>query len=123
MVSKTQLEIMIDANEKLIMLYFNIGKILEENSKWGNKFIDSIAIEFKIVEFKPEFAGKMSFYLTALDEKLKTETDNASIGIILCQTKNNKVVDYSLKYINRPIGVSEYKIFNKSIKDILEKLK
>lgn len=82
-----------------------------------------VAIELKVVEFKPEFAGKMLFYLTALDEILKSKDDNPSIGIILCQTKNDRVIDYSLKYINRPVGVSEYKIFNKLTKDILEKLR
>lgn len=48
MVSKTRLEIMLDANSKLIELYFNIGKILEEKSQWGNKFIDALALELKL---------------------------------------------------------------------------
>lgn len=72
-----------------------------------------IAVELKVVEFKPEFASKMGFYLTALDEEVKDESDNPSIGIILCQNKSNKIVDYTLKYINKPVGVSEYKIFDK----------
>lgn len=46
-ITKTQLEIMTDANKKLVDLYFNIGKTLEENSKWGNKFIDNVAMELK----------------------------------------------------------------------------
>ena len=72
-----------------------------------------IAVELKVVEFKPEFASKMGFYLTALDEEVKDNADNPSIGIILCQNKSNKIVDYTLKYINKPVGVSEYKIFDK----------
>ena len=72
-----------------------------------------IAVELKVVEFKPEYASKMGFYLTALDEEVKDESDNPSIGIILCQNKSNKIVDYTLKYINKPVGVSEYKIFDK----------
>lgn len=47
-IQKTQLEIMMDANNKLVNLYYNIGKILEENSKWGNKFIDNIATDVKM---------------------------------------------------------------------------
>ncbi len=81
-----------------------------------------IAVELKVVEFKPEFASKMGFYLTALDEEIKDENDNPSIGIILCQTKSNKIVDYTLKYINKPVGVSEYKIFEQISKEIQNKL-
>lgn len=81
-----------------------------------------IAVELKVVEFKPEFASKMGFYLTALDEEVKDENDNPSIGIILCQNKSNKIVDYTLKYINKPVGVSEYKIFEQLTQEIQEKL-
>ena len=81
-----------------------------------------IAVELKVVEFKPEFASKMGFYLTALDEEIKDENDNPSIGIILCQNKSNKIVDYTLKYINKPVGVSEYKIFDQLSKEIQSKL-
>lgn len=67
----------------------------------------------------------MSFYLTALDELVKEENDNPSIGIILCQNKKDKVVDFTLKYINRPVGVSDYKIFdelpNKIFKELTDK--
>lgn len=81
-----------------------------------------IAVELKVVEFIPEFASKMGFYLTALDEEVKDENDNPSIGIILCQNKSNKIVDYTLKYINKPVGVSEYKIFDKLSNDVLKEL-
>lgn len=81
-----------------------------------------IAVELKVVEFKPEFASKMGFYLTALDEEVKDENDSPSIGIILCQNKSNKIVDYTLKYINKPVGVSEYKIFDQLNKEIQSKL-
>ena len=81
-----------------------------------------IAVELKVVEFIPEFASKMGFYLTALDEEVKDENDNPSIGIILCQNKSNKIVDYTLKYINKPVGISEYKIFDKLSNDLLKKL-
>lgn len=81
-----------------------------------------IAVELKVVEFKTEFASKMGFYLTVLDEDVKDENDNPSIGIILCQNKSNKIVDYTLKYINKPVGVSEYKILNKVTSEALKKL-
>lgn len=72
-----------------------------------------VAVELKTSEFKTEFASKMGFYLTVLDEEVKDENDNPSIGLILCPNKSNKIVDYTLKFINKPVGVSEYKIFDK----------
>ena len=67
-----------------------------------------IAIELKIGEFKPEYAGKMQFYLTALDETAKLDDENPSIGIIVCKSKNRTVVEYTLKNANAPIGVATY---------------
>jgi predicted nuclease of restriction endonuclease-like (RecB) superfamily len=67
-----------------------------------------VVIELKSVEFEPDFAGKLNFYLSAVDNLLKTEHDNPSIGILLCNGKNGIEVEYSLKDINKPIGVSEY---------------
>ena len=81
-----------------------------------------IAVELKVGDFKPEFASKMGFYLTALDEEIKDENDNPSIGLILCQNKSNKIVDYTLKFINKPVGVSEYKIFDKLTAELQDKL-
>ena len=69
-----------------------------------------IAIELKTVEFEPEFAGKMNFYLELLDEQEKQPDDNPSIGIILCPIKDNIEVEYALRSSNKPIGVSEYKL-------------
>lgn len=71
-----------------------------------------IAIELKTVEFEPEFAGKMNFYLELLDEQEKQSDDNPSIGIILCPTKDNIEVEYSLRTSSKPIGVAEYKLTN-----------
>lgn len=81
-----------------------------------------IAVELKVGDFKPEFASKMGFYLTALDEEIKDENDNPSIGLILCQNKSNKIVDYTLKFINKPVGVSVYKIFDKLTAELQDKL-
>ncbi|MCT4615313.1 MAG: PDDEXK nuclease domain-containing protein [Marinifilaceae bacterium] len=68
-----------------------------------------IAIELKRGKFKPEYAGKMNFYLSALDDLVKKKHENPSIGIILCKEKNNNLVEYTIKGINKPLGVGEYK--------------
>jgi predicted nuclease of restriction endonuclease-like (RecB) superfamily len=70
-----------------------------------------IAIELKIGEFKPEYAGKMQFYLTALDETMKLPEENPSIGIIICKSKNRTKVEYALKPSNKPIGVATYSAY------------
>ena len=69
-----------------------------------------VVIELKTVEFKPEFAGKMNFYLSAVDDLLRHENDNSSVGLILCQTKNKIVVEYALRDTAKPIGISTYQI-------------
>ena len=69
-----------------------------------------VVIEIKNTKFKPEYAGQLNFYLSAVDDMLKHETDNPSIGIMLCKTKDKLTAEYALKDINKPIGVSEYKL-------------
>lgn len=69
-----------------------------------------VVIELKTGEFKPEYAGKLNFYLSAVDGILKKDEDNPSIGLLLCKSKNNIVAEYSLKDMTKPIGVSEYKL-------------
>ncbi len=60
-------------------------------------------------ELTPEHIGKMNFYLSALDDKLKTDRDNPSIGLILCKEKNKIVAEYALRGTTQPIGVADYK--------------
>lgn len=79
-----------------------------------------VVVELKTGEFKPEYAGQLNFYLSAVDGILKKEQDNPSIGLLLCKSKNNVVAEYSLKDISKPIGVSEYKVTS-SLPDDLEK--
>lgn len=67
-----------------------------------------IVIELKVGEFKPEYIGKLNFYLSAIDDLLKHETDQATIGILLCKNKDKIDVEYSLRNIGKPIGVSEF---------------
>lgn len=69
-----------------------------------------VVIELKIGEFKPEYAGQLSFYLTAVDETLKTEEDKPTIGLLLCRYKNNIIAEYTLRDMAKPMGVSEYRI-------------
>jgi predicted nuclease of restriction endonuclease-like (RecB) superfamily len=69
-----------------------------------------VVIELKTGEFKPEYAGQINFYLSAVDGILKKECDNPSIGLLLCKSKNDLVAEYALKDMSKPIGVSEYKI-------------
>jgi len=67
-----------------------------------------IAIELKIGDFKPEYVGKMQFYLTSLDETVKLPDENPSIGIIICKSKHRTRVEYTLRTSNAPIGVATY---------------
>lgn len=69
-----------------------------------------IVIDLKIREFEPEHTGKMNFYLSAIDDLLKGENDQPSIGILLCKSKTSLEVEYALRGINKPIGVSEFTI-------------
>ena len=80
-----------------------------------------VAIELKIGEFKPEYAGKMNFYLNILNDKVKMEHENPAIGIILCTNKNNIEVEYALQNLNQPMGISTYitKQLPKDLKSLL----
>jgi predicted nuclease of restriction endonuclease-like (RecB) superfamily len=69
-----------------------------------------VVVELKAVQFKPEFAGKLNFYVSAVDGIVKTEKDSPTVGILICKSKKKTVVEYSLKDMNKPIGVSEYQI-------------
>ncbi len=78
-----------------------------------------VVIDIKMAEFKPEYAGKMNFYLSAVDDRLRHEDDNPTIGIVLCKSKNRVVAEYALRETRRPIGVSAYRL----TKALPEKLK
>jgi len=67
-----------------------------------------VVIDLKKGEFKPEYAGKMNFYLTVVDDKLRNEHDAPSIGLILCQDRNHVIAEYALQRVSSPIGVSQY---------------
>lgn len=68
-----------------------------------------VVVELKVGEFKPEYAGQINFYLSALDDLIKAPEDNPSIGIILCATKDRILAEYALRDMRKPIGVAEWK--------------
>jgi predicted nuclease of restriction endonuclease-like (RecB) superfamily len=78
-----------------------------------------VVIDLKIDEFKPEYAGKMNFYLSAVDDLLRHESDAPSIGLILCRDKNKIIVEYSLRDQTKPIGVSDYKLLPDELQESL----
>lgn len=67
-------------------------------------------IDLKMEAFKPEFSGKMNFYLSATDDLLRHPSDQPSIGIILCKSKNKIVAEYALQDLRKPMGISEYRL-------------
>ena len=69
-----------------------------------------VVVELKIDDFKPEYAGKMNFYLSAVDEQLRHADDQPSIGIILCKGRNEVIVEYALRDTAKPMGVSQYQV-------------
>ena len=69
-----------------------------------------VAFELKIGEFQPEYVGKMNFYLEALDREIKKENENPSVGVILCASKDDEVVEFALSRSLSPTMVSEYKL-------------
>ncbi len=69
-----------------------------------------VIIELKDKDFKPEYAGKMNFYLSCVDDFVKHETDQPSIGLILCKSKNNILAEYTLRDMTKPIGLAEYRL-------------
>lgn len=72
-----------------------------------------IVIELKTGKFKPEYAGQLNFYLSAVDSSLRQKTDNPTIGLILCKDKNRLIAEYALRDIAKPVGVSEFKLVEK----------
>lgn len=68
-----------------------------------------VVIELKTTKFKPEFIGQLNFYVSAIDDKVKRDEDNSTIGILICKEKNRLSAEYALKNINSPIAISEYK--------------
>ena len=93
-----QHRLMVDGKEFFVdLLFFN------------RRLQSLVAIDLKKKEFKPEYVGKMNFYLSALDEYVKQPHENPSIGIILCKKKSNTIVEFSFRDTSKPMGVATYK--------------
>lgn len=69
-----------------------------------------VVVELKVEKFKPEHAGKLTFYVSAVDSQVRTSVDGPTLGILICKSKSDITVEYSLRDVNKPIGVSEYQI-------------
>ncbi len=106
-----QYRIIVDEDEYFIdLLFFHRG------------LQSLVALELKTGKFKPEYIGKMNFYLSALDDLLKKPHENSSIGIILCKEKDRKKVEYSFRDFSKPMGVATYKTSSclpPELKDVL----
>ena len=142
------LEVAKDAHERVVELNLveNIKKFLLELG-YGFSFIDNqykltlkeneyfidllffhrklnalVAIELKLGKFKPEYAGKMNFYLNLLNDTVKMPHENPSIGIILCTDKDSFEVEYALQNLSQPMGISTYTINDKLPNELLQNL-
>jgi len=106
-----QVEIVVNKNPYFIdMLFYHI------------KLKCYVVIELKTVVFEPEFAGKLNFYVTAVDRQIRGKDDNQTIGILICKTKDKVVAEYALADIHKPLGISSYdfeKILPKKFKSVL----
>lgn len=69
-----------------------------------------LVIEIKTGKFKPEYAGQLNFYITAINKQIKLNDDNPTLGLLLCKSGNKTVIEYALSYIDNPMGVAEYKL-------------
>lgn len=69
-----------------------------------------VVVELKTVKFEPEFAGKLNFYVTAIDKQLRGKDDHVTIGLLICKTKDDVIVEYSLTDIHKPMGISAYNL-------------
>nr|WP_277882162.1 DUF1016 domain-containing protein [Oculatella sp. FACHB-28] len=81
-----------------------------------------VAVDLKIGKFIPEYVGKMQFYLAILDDLVRMEGENPSIGIILCKSKDKTIVEYALKDATKPIGVATYRMFSSLPQELKDQL-
>lgn len=81
-----------------------------------------VVIDLKVEAFKPEFAGKMNFYLSAVDDQLRHDHDNPTIGLLLCKDRNRVIVEYALRELTRPVGVATYQLTDELPQDLQDDL-
>lgn len=107
-----QYRLIVDEQEYFIDLLF-----------YNRRLKSMVAIELKWTDFKPEYVGKMNFYLSALDDMVKLPDENPSIGIILCRGQKQKTVEYALRDTNKPMGVATYRGANELPEEYEKNLK
>ena len=71
-----------------------------------------MVVELKKTDFEPEHVGKLNFYIKAIDEQYRQKGDEPTIGLLLCKSKDKVVAEYALSDINKPMGISEYRLTN-----------
>lgn len=124
--TERQLEDELAANITRLLLelgqgFAYVGRQLELKMPGGQSFIPDmifyhtklksyIVCELKVVPFIPDFAGKLNFYVSAVDELMKQPDDNPTIGLLICKSKDDTVVEWSFRGMNRPLGVAEYQL-------------
>jgi predicted nuclease of restriction endonuclease-like (RecB) superfamily len=81
-----------------------------------------VVVELKVDDFKPEYVGKLNFYINAVNAEIKDKNDNETIGLLLCRTPNEVIVEYTLTNLKAPLGVSNYKINKGLPKEVLKQL-
>jgi len=109
-----------------------VGRQIELTMPEGQSFIPDmifyhtrlkchIVLELKVVPFMPEFAGKLNFYVSAIDELMKQPDDNSTIGLLICKSKDDTLVEWTFRGIYRPLGVAEYQL-QKTLSETVAKL-
>lgn len=117
-----------------------VGRQMELKMPGGQTFIPDmvfyhtrlksyVVVELKVTPFIPEYAGKINFYVSAVDELMRQDDDNPTIGLLICKSKDNTVVEWSFRGMNQPLGVAEYNLSRhfdkmlpseKELKDIID---
>lgn len=109
-----------------------VGRQMELKMPSGQTFIPDmifynykikafVVVELKIKPFIPEYAGKINFYVSAVDELMKQEDDNPTIGLLICKSKDNTMVEWSFRGMTQPLGVAAYNL-NKTLEELLSKI-
>ncbi|MDE6288929.1 MAG: PDDEXK nuclease domain-containing protein [Muribaculaceae bacterium] len=134
--SEKQLEDELAANITRFLLelgqgFAYVGRQMELRMSGGQTFIPDmifyhtrlklyIVVELKVTTFIPEYAGKLNFYVSAVDELMKQPDDNPTIGLLICKSKDNTIVEWSFRGMHQPLGVAEYKLgLDKKVAELL----
>ena len=130
-VSERQLEDELASNITRFLLelgsgFAYVGRQMELKMPGGQVFVPDmifyhtrlkayIVCELKVVPYIPDFAGKLNFYVSAVDELMRQDDDNPTIGLLICKSKDDTVVEWSLRGMNQPLGVAEYKLISEKV--------